>query len=261
MLIAHLSDLHLYAHRPETAHTRPDITSRVRQIVADLTELRPLPDLVLISGDVTDGGSEDDYALARSILEKLPMPFLLVPGNHDRRDTMRAVFSDRLDFAPGEYLNFRVSAAGGMIIGLDTTIPGRVEGALCQTRLEWLAKALAGVDRPTFVTMHHPPFSTGQKQWDRTNLTAGGAELAALIEQAPGQVRLLCGHVHQPIHTIWHGAYAAIAGSPAFEYALDIGGSAEPPLAASTYTYWLHHQRPDATFSVHPRQVNLECIG
>lgn len=258
MLIAHLSDLHLFAHRPETTHTSPDVAMRVRQIVTDLAGLRPLPDLVLISGDVTDGGTVDDYALARSILDQLPMAYMLVPGNHDRRDTMRAAFSDRIDFEPGDYLNFRVEVDGVLIVGLDTTIPGKVEGALCTERLDWLEKALRGVDGPTFILLHHPPFSTGHKQWDRTNLTAGSPQLAALVKQAPGQVRLLCGHVHQPIHTLWCGAYAAIAGSPAFEYAIDIGGLAEPPLASTTYGYWLHHCRPDGTYSVHRRQLTWQ---
>ena len=60
--------------------------------VADRPDLAlsPLPDLVLATGDLTDRGLREEYGLLGAILSRLPMPVLLLPGNHDRREEMRA---------------------------------------------------------------------------------------------------------------------------------------------------------------------------
>lgn len=255
MLIAHLSDLHLFADRPETAHTPPDIADRVRRMVADINRLAPRPDAVLISGDITDGGSARDYALARSILDRLEVPYFLVPGNHDRRETLRAAFADRVPFADGPFLNFAARIGAVSVIGLDSTLPGRVEGMACAERLAWLDTAVADAAKHHFLILHHPPFPTGNRHWDSWGLVEGGDGIAALARRAGGRLSVLCGHVHQPIHTVWHGAYAAIAGSPAFTFGLGIEAETEPSVVAAPCAYWLHHRRADSSIGVHLRLV------
>lgn len=48
---------------------------------------RVQPDLVLHTGDVTADGTQDpaELAAARSRLDELPVPWRVVPGNHDQR--------------------------------------------------------------------------------------------------------------------------------------------------------------------------------
>jgi hypothetical protein len=46
--------------------------------------LDPLPDAVLISGDLADTGAAAEYERVRELLTPLPMPVHLLPGNHDR---------------------------------------------------------------------------------------------------------------------------------------------------------------------------------
>lgn len=259
MLIAHLSDLHLFADRPETAHTPPDIADRVRRVVADINRLPRRPDAVLISGDIADGGSARDYALARAILDRLEAPYLLVPGNHDQREPMRAAFADRVPFVEGAHLNLAARVGAVAVIGLDTTVPGRVEGRVCAERLAWLAGALDGAfadgAEHCFLMLHHPPFPTGNRHWDGWALVEGGDGVAALARRAEGRLSLLCGHIHQPIHGVWQGAYAAIAGSPASSLGLGFGAEEEPPTVPAPAVYWLHHLRADGSIGVHLRPV------
>lgn len=257
MLIAHLSDLHISAGPPETAAVRRDAPDMARLIVADMMALAHRPDAVLITGDVADGGSSADYDLVRAILDPLPMPVFVVPGNHDQRDPMRAAFHGQIPFAETPFLCFEAQVGAARIIGLDSLIPGAVEGALCADQLDWLAARLKASDAPVFLMLHHPPFASGNAHWDASTLSQGGTRLEEILRASRAPVRLLCGHVHQAFHTEWAGCYASVAGSPAFQYGFGFDGQEEPPLIDGPCAWWMHHHRPDGSFAVHPRLLAL----
>ena len=69
--IAHLSDLHF-------GRTEDKV---VAALLADLERHRP--DLVIISGDLTQRARSHQFAEARAFLSHIPAPALVVPGNHD----------------------------------------------------------------------------------------------------------------------------------------------------------------------------------
>ncbi len=69
--IIHLSDLHFGTHQP-------DITSATLEAIKEQK-----PDLVVVSGDFTQIGSEAEFKQARAFLDSLPAPAFCVPGNHD----------------------------------------------------------------------------------------------------------------------------------------------------------------------------------
>ncbi|WP_045684061.1 metallophosphoesterase family protein [Martelella endophytica] len=71
MRIAHLSDLHFGHHDDGLAG-----------MIADEVNARR-PDLVVVSGDFTQTGSEAEFETAAAFLETLDAPFFAVPGNHD----------------------------------------------------------------------------------------------------------------------------------------------------------------------------------
>jgi Icc protein len=259
MIIAHVSDLHVFAGQPESRLVRPDAVARAARVIADLAALRPAPSAVVISGDLADCGTADDYAVVETMLRALPMAVLAVPGNHDRRETMRAALERRVGFVPGEFLNVAREIGPLRLIGLDTTIPGRAEGALCAERLDWLRATLAQGARPALIALHHAPFPTGAACWDRIGLRQGAPALAEIVAAHPAPVRLLSGHVHHPMHAVWAGALATIAGSPAFQFAHGLPGEDEPKTAADApYCYWLHRIDPAGTGPVIPRFVALD---
>ena len=254
MLIAHLSDLHLYTERSETGQSRSDIRYVVERIVNDLLSLQPQPDLVVISGDLADGGTEEDYQVIRQLLAPLPMTMMAVPGNHDRREAMRRVLGDRLSgLQPGRFLHSRVEAEGVTLLGLDSVITGQPQGALCRERLDWLENELKKTQPLTFLVMHHPPFLTSNPNWDAYSLIEGRTRFMEIIDASPK--RILCGHVHQPLHVQWGQHYGAIAGSPAFQYNLVPGSNAPPTESQVAYSYPLHYCQPDGSVLVHLRHV------
>jgi 3',5'-cyclic AMP phosphodiesterase CpdA len=69
--IAHLSDLHF-------GRTDPDV---VRGACEAVTRLKP--DLVVVSGDLTQRARSHQFRAARAFLDRLPKPQIVVPGNHD----------------------------------------------------------------------------------------------------------------------------------------------------------------------------------
>lgn len=71
MRICHLSDLHFGHHDEQLA----------AGLAADLAAQRP--DLVVVSGDFTQVGSESEFRAAKAFLDTLEAPVFAVPGNHD----------------------------------------------------------------------------------------------------------------------------------------------------------------------------------
>ncbi|HYH18815.1 MAG TPA: metallophosphoesterase [Azospirillum sp.] len=69
--LAHISDLHFGRIDPRV----------VEGLLADLMARRP--DLVIISGDLVQRAKRTMFKDAQAFLERLPFPYLVVPGNHD----------------------------------------------------------------------------------------------------------------------------------------------------------------------------------
>jgi 3',5'-cyclic AMP phosphodiesterase CpdA len=69
--IAHISDLHF--GRVDCA-TLPALTAAIT---------KAKPDVVAVSGDLTQRARSREFAAARSFLDTLPTPQIVVPGNHD----------------------------------------------------------------------------------------------------------------------------------------------------------------------------------
>lgn len=259
MLLAHISDFHLFAHAPETSLVRPDVFEACRKVVADMTSLNPGVDVVLFTGDLTDGGSADDYALLKQTLAPIKVPILVVPGNHDKRAAFRSAFADMIPFTDGPDLNYEFQLAGIRILALDTLVEGRVSGALPDAQLDWLAEKLAASSRElTLVIMHHPAFPSGIVPLDRMALVEGRDRFGAIVAAHQGPLRIHSGHIHRPFQAVWNGVFCSVGGSPAFQHALTLDPNAEEPGAIEEpYAYFLHHIDGAQTVSVHARYVRL----
>ena len=259
MLIAHLSDFHLFTKTPETSLVRPDIIDVVRRIIADVSAFRPAIDAIMLTGDLADGGTDEDYALLKEVLSPLAMPVFAIPGNHDKRGAFRRAFESIFPFEDGPFLQYEASFRGIRILALDTLIENSVKGGLCPQRLDWIEQKLA---KPfygqTMILMHHPPHLSGIRFLDNIALVEGSDRLGSIVSCYPGQVRILCGHIHRPSQALWNGVFTAIAGSPAFKIELDLKPhDDEPALVDEPYAYFIHRLDEAKGFSVHPRYVRI----
>jgi 3',5'-cyclic-AMP phosphodiesterase len=218
MLIAHLTDLHV---RPpgKSANRVVETNMLTERALRAAAAFQPRPDLVVITGDLTECGLDAEYAnVARMLRQHLPMPVFVIPGNHDRREALR----EGLRHLPGvttdpHFVQYAVEDYPVRLVLLDTLVPGAGHGELCADRLQFLESALsAAPDKPTIVAMHHPPFVCGITHLDRINLREAGV-FAQVIGRHRQVEMIICGHHHRPIVARVAHAIASIAPSVAHQ--------------------------------------------
>lgn len=228
MLIAQISDTHvtLPGGRTDLLYRTAEHLERA---VAHLNALLPRPDVVLVTGDLIEGGEVAEYERLRSLLAPLRMPVYLIPGNHDDRENLSRVFHDEYLPRDGGFIQYAVEQWPVRLVALDTVVPGESGGRLCDARLGWLDATLSEApSRPTLVLMHHPPFVTGMRKMDEMGLD-GIDGLAAVIGRHPQVERIVCGHLHRPIVRRFAGTVVCTCPATAHQLALELG--AVPRLA------------------------------
>ena len=184
----HLSDIHFGRLEASTVQPLADAISRVR------------PDLLAVSGDLTQRARRTEFAQARTFLDALPFPRLVVPGNHDvplynvftRFATPLARYTHAItdNLAPvhrdDEMIVVGVNTARSWTWG---------EGRINAAQVEEIVRHLAGVPRELIriVVTHHPfDLPEGVKE---TRLL-GRAVMAMERLSAAGADLFLAGHLH-----------------------------------------------------------------
>lgn len=235
MIIAHISDLHIRP-RGALAYGVSETNLFAEHAIHALLRLVPRPDCVLVTGDLTDCGLDEEYDIARELFARLPMPVYAVPGNHDRREPFRRAFGTAGYLPETAYLNFAASCGPVRIIGLDSLVAGASHGELAPETVDFLETALAtSPTTPTLVMLHHPPFDTGIGHMDQARLLTGAGDLERVVSRNAQVKRILCGHVHRSIQTIFGGTICQIAPSVGHQVTLDLREDApscfvlEPP--------------------------------
>lgn len=251
MLIAQISDFHIKA-RGKWAYRVVDTASCLKEAVATLARLDPAPDIVVATGDLTDFGRPEEYALLRELLAPLPMPAYLIPGNHDEREAMRRAFAGDGYLPASGFLHYTVDDQPLRLVALDTVIPGESGGALCAERLAWLDRTLAAApERPTMIIMHHPPFATGIAHMDAIGL-AGADAFGDIVARHPQVERVLAGHLHRSIQArVGRHAIASTAPSTAHQVALDLRPDGPAAFLMEPPGYQLHLWRPETGVVTH----------
>jgi len=214
--IAQLTDLHVCLPG-QLVYGKVDTNAYLLRAINRLNALHDTLDAVVISGDLVDHGTPEEYATLRPMLDQLSLPWWPVPGNHDG-NAFWSVFSDRMPEAIPD-VGYVIEHAGIRFILLDTRVAGYSHGELNDERMGWLSNALPS-EVPTVLVMHHPPFTTGIAHMDKIGLK-GSAHLHKLILSHP-PLAVLCGHVHRTIMTTLAIVPVLIAPSPAHAVAFDL---------------------------------------
>jgi 3',5'-cyclic AMP phosphodiesterase CpdA len=184
--IVHLSDLHFGRERPEL----------LRPLIETLNTLAP--DVVAISGDLTQRARSGQYRAARTFIAALSAPVVCVPGNHDTplHDPFERLFDPFARFRRYIAENLEPSWTGETmaIHGVNTVNPLFWQrGYIRRTALTRLCRAI-GDDggRLQIVMGHHPlehlPDSGKQ-------LARGAARALAALADCGADV-ILSGHLH-----------------------------------------------------------------
>ncbi len=243
VLIAQITDTHV-GFEPEAGENEFNFV-RFRNVLGHLLSQPIQPDMLILSGDLTDGGQPECYARIRDLVTDCAFPVHVIPGNHDSRDALLAAFPE-CPVADG-FAQFAIEHNGLRILCVDSFEPGRHGGAFCEVRAAWLAKELtAHPNTPTVIVMHHPPVVAGIEWMDPKPKEAWFKRFHQTIAGHSQIVSILAGHLHRPLHTAVEGVPLSVTPAVAPAVALDLRpmdtqvADHRPIVAAEPPFYSLH---------------------
>jgi 3',5'-cyclic-AMP phosphodiesterase len=180
--IAQLSDLH--------CGQQFFLPQHLERAIGEVNEL--VPDVVVISGDLTTNGFKDEYVLARDYLDRIECEAIVViPGNHDSRNVGYVHYEELF----GER-NSVLRVGGTTIVAVDSTEPDLDNGQIGRGRYTWIEKAFAEpADFRVFVLHHHllPVPGTGRER----NIVNDAGDTLECLQRAKVDL-VLSGHKHVP---------------------------------------------------------------
>ena len=202
--IAQVSDCHLPA-TPGQAYRGIDPRKNLAILLKKVKAFRP--DLLLLTGDLSEDGSRASYRDLKKHLTPLGVPLLALPGNHDEAGRLAEYFSG----SPVGAIS--VSGHGAWrIVRLDTCVPGRPEGRISENALAELEVLLNRYENHPFViALHHQPVEIGSPWIDKYPLL-DPQRLLRIIDGHANVKAVLWGHVHQAYAAEMNGV--AMLGGP-----------------------------------------------
>ena len=144
---AYLADLHV----SDVAANVEDLESSVK----DINNLKGV-DFVILAGDITEFGSDEEILLAKSIIDKLTIPYYIVAGNHDSKwsESGCNTFSNVFGY---EHFNFNFN--GIQFIGTNSGPNMRMAPALVpRETIVWLDSVTNALPKhiPVVFINHYP---------------------------------------------------------------------------------------------------------
>lgn len=198
-----------------------DPYKRLEAGIAHVNAWQADADAVIVTGDLAHHGDTASYQHLHELLQTLTPPVVLAVGNHDNRQNFLSVFygtpTDENGFVQRalDFPDCRVLVID-TLFGPPYEYPLSHAGFLCDKRLEWLDRELAGAakdGKPALVFMHHPPHKTGFTGMDIIRLINEDAFYETAHRH--GNVRhIFAGHVHRTINGSHRGIPYSIFKSP-----------------------------------------------
>lgn len=157
LTFALLTDLHV---SPTSASD-----TALHQIVDEINKAEF--DFVIVTGDLTNTGSNAELDAVNNALSQLNKPFYVIPGNHETNWSESAGLYFNHLFGNDRFL-FRKN--GFLLVGMNTGPFMRMgDGLVRQEDLQWLSRELdrAKTNREILIAFNHYPLAEGLSNWDR----------------------------------------------------------------------------------------------
>jgi 3',5'-cyclic AMP phosphodiesterase CpdA len=257
MRIAHITDLHLRQHIAGTASIAERQSRRMAELfpkaLAAIAARRP--DVVVVSGDLVDvpdgwltgsltpeqsAAALADYRLVRGALDDTQLPYVVVPGNHDRDDLLWQVFDrSRVDveIAGHRVVSFHDHEGAGHVperVGDDRARFERVTGdtGVASPSTHRVADVPTHRGLPQVHVQHYVVWPEENREYPHTY--GDGRSLATAVG-AGGVVRLcLSGHYHRGV-------------APArYDVAPNVTFATAPAFCVSPFPWWVYDLADDA---------------
>jgi Icc protein len=189
--VLQITDIHLFGDAAGRL-VGMDTEASWREVVERMLDDRWPADLILATGDIVHDGSEQGYRRFKQRFERLGVPTLVIPGNHDQPAVLRRVMQGGHVQAADHFL-----LGDWLFVMLDSTVAGSDGGHLAASELALLERRLqAYPDRHAMVCLHHHPVSIDSDWIDPIGADNGDA-LFAVIDRFPQVRSVVWGHIHQ----------------------------------------------------------------
>jgi len=181
MLIVQISDVHCGPMF---------LRERLRTAITEINSIRP--DIILVTGDLTENGLISEFKLAQKELKKLKADKIVyLSGNHDYRSTGYLLFKEYFPFTQVTETDEAV------IVVVSSARPDRDDGEIGNRQNLWLEKTLEKHKNKTrIVAIHHHVVPVPDTGADQITVVDAGDALRSLTKSKANLV--LCGHRHRP---------------------------------------------------------------
>jgi 3',5'-cyclic-AMP phosphodiesterase len=199
MLVLQMTDTHLFADSEGEmfgCRTR-DTFDRVIEAIA---QLETKPDLLLLTGDISQDESVASYVYVQSRLQDLNIRSHWLPGNHDQGEKAIAFLNGGCVSAQKDFV-----LGGWQFILLDSMVPQQPYGELSPQQLAYLDSKLE-TDLPTLIAVHHQVIDCGLTYMDGMGLRNAGMLLERL-GRSPQVKVVLNGHIHHEFSELRDGVH------------------------------------------------------
>ncbi len=203
LLVAQITDTHLFAEVEPSVFGVQTYNS-LQAVVEKLKALQPQPDILLLTGDLSQDESSQSYEFLYNAIAPLNIPSYWLPGNHDNLPIMEQVLQHPPIDATKSF-----HAGGWNFLLLSSLLPGCVHGEISRQSLDWLELQLTNY--PTLIAVHHPPCLINSDWMDNINLR-NYEEFLAVVERHPQVKLVVFGHIHQEFDN--HSGGVRYLGSP-----------------------------------------------
>lgn len=228
--IVQLSDIHLTQSPGETLYgvdTGESLTAAIHSIQS----LQPAPDLIVVTGDISEDGSVKSYQRFADCMVPLDCPVYVLPGNHDLPENMTSAFTDKLRISYQQAVTVR----GWHLLFLDSHIPGEEFGQLDPSDLKQLRAQLQSAgDLPVLAALHHTPGKVCPSSGCQLH---NPDALLNILKDAPNTEAVIAGHTHNDSDQTVNGVRILTCPST-FAYAQH----AQPEDNVDHEDFWAAHQ-------------------
>jgi len=212
MRLVQISDTHLYSNPSQTLlklNTQQSFEAVVDLLKSDLKK----PDIIILTGDMSQDNSEHAYERVVKALDKFPCPIYWVPGNHDDPELLQAVFS-RSKFREDK----AILLGDWLLVLLNSHYPKHVAGLVGRSELSRLDHYLGQhSDKHAALFLHHPPVPVGSAWLDQSRLT-NSEDLFNITDKHSNVCGIFSGHAHQDYQTHRQGVPILTAPSTCIQF-------------------------------------------
>jgi 3',5'-cyclic AMP phosphodiesterase CpdA len=213
--VAQLTDPHIVAEG--STYFGVDTAKYLEAALAAVHALDPLPAYIVVTGDLVNFGTAEQYVRFAQLMKRARVPYFVVPGNHDNRDRLREKLpAESFGGSHGGRVCYAIDDFPIRLIGLDLNSPRPWPGAVAdRASLAWLDDTLsAAPGKATIVAVHQPPFRTGLHYLDLGGFV-GKTQLRSVVDRHANVRAVISGHIHCTRSKRWNRALASSAPSTA----------------------------------------------